>query len=225
MNPLLNMGIFEQYCDFQQTFQNKYGPFTIVLMEVGSFYELYGLDNQESKKGMVKEIGHLLNITVTRKNKSILTNSSKNPLMAGFPSPALDKYIRVLLEHDYTVILVKQYRYPIGHALLEVPAGIIEDGESPIECAQRELQEEIGYAAGDLKILSEFWTAPGFSNELMYGYVARDLTKSSLPADYDENIEIIRIPFDDVLTLISRGEIKDAKTIATLLMVSSLKKM
>ena len=129
----------------------------------------------------------------------------------------------VPLDDDSNVILVKQYRYPIGSLLLEVPAGIIEDDESPIECAQRELQEEIGYRAGDLKILSEFWTAPGFSNELMYGYLARDLTKSSLPADYDENIEIIRIPFDDILTLISRGEIKDAKTIATLLMASSLK--
>ena len=129
----------------------------------------------------------------------------------------------VPLDDDSNVILVKQYRYPIGSLLLEVPAGIIEDDESPIECAQRELQEEIGYRAGDLKILSEFWTAPGFSDELMYGYLASDLTKSSLPADYDENIEIIRIPFDDVLTLISRGEIKDAKTIATLLMVSSLK--
>ncbi len=120
---------------------------------------------------------------------------------------------------DYgNVILVKQYRYAVGEALLEAPAGIIEDGEQPCDAAQRELREEVGLASGDLRKLGEFWMAPGFCNELMHAYEARDLKTSKLPADDDEDIRVVRVPLVQALDMIAAGEIRDAKTIAALLM-------
>ena len=125
----------------------------------------------------------------------------------------------VPLDGSGGVLLVRQYRYPVGEALLEAPAGIIEEGERPETAAQRELQEEVGRIAGDLRKLGEFWTTPGFCNELMHAYVARDLSPSTLAADDDEDISVETAPMSRALDMIASGEIRDAKTIAALLMV------
>ena len=130
--------------------------------------------------------------------------------------------VLVPIDAEGNVVLVRQYRYPVGRALLEAPAGVVEDGEAPDECAQRELQEETGYASRDLRALGSFWTTPGFCSELMYAYLAKDLVPSSLPADYDENIQIVRVPLSGIPGMIRTGEIQDAKTIAALLMTTCL---
>ena len=116
------------------------------------------------------------------------------------------------------VLMVSQYRYAVGETLLEAPAGIIEEGEEPDETAQRELQEEVGRIAGNLRKLGEFWATPGFCNELMHAYVARDLSISQLDADDDEDITVVAVPMAEALDMIAAGKIRDAKTIAALLM-------
>ena len=124
----------------------------------------------------------------------------------------------VPLDERGRVLMVRQYRYAVGETLLEAPAGIVEEGEDPDETAQRELQEEVGRIAGDLRKLGEFWATPGFCNEMMHAYVARDLAHSALDADDDEDITVVPVPMTEALDMIASGKIRDAKTIAALLM-------
>ena len=100
------------YFKYQNNYELKYGQNSIVLMEVGSFFEMYGIDNDDEKIGDLYNIGNLLNIIVTRRNKSILENNRTNCLMAGIPSVSLKKYLDVLIENNYTVILVEQMNPP-----------------------------------------------------------------------------------------------------------------
>ena len=139
------------------------------------------------------------------------------------------KVVREVVEHrpavaivpfddNREVILVSQFRYPVGEQLLEVPAGIIEVSETPEQCADRELQEEIGYRAREMRSLGSFWTAPGFSDELMYAFIASGLEPSRLESDEDEDITVVRVPVSRIREMIEAGEIRDSKTIAALLM-------
>ncbi len=126
--------------------------------------------------------------------------------------------VMVPIDSDDNVLLVRQWRHPADQALLEAPAGMIEGDESADDCAQRELREEIGYASMNLRTLGGFWSSPGFCDEFMYVYLARDLVESKLPEDEDEEIQVERIPLSRIPQLIRLGEIIDAKTIAALLM-------
>ena len=126
------------------------------------------------------------------------------------------------IDADDNVLLVRQYRYAAGQSLLELPAGVIEDGESPDDTAQRELQEEIGYASTNLRALGGVYSSPGFCTEFLYLYIARDLVPSRLPGDEDEDITVEPIPMSRVDRLIRLGEIQDAKTVAGLLMARYL---
>ena len=128
----------------------------------------------------------------------------------------------VPIDAEENVIMVRQYRHPVGETLLEAPAGVVEEHETPQDCAQRELQEETGYLSRNLQGLGQFWMSPGFCDELMYVYVARDLVSSSLEPDADENILTETVPLRRVTELVRRGEIQDAKTIAALLMAICL---
>lgn len=105
---LFKLKIFDQYEYFQNRYQQKYGPNTVVLMQVGGFYELYGVDNDTTKIGLAKEIAILLHIELTRRNKEIRENSRTNHLMAGFPLAALCKYIDILMDNNYTVVVIDQ---------------------------------------------------------------------------------------------------------------------
>lgn len=120
----------------------------------------------------------------------------------------------VPFDDDGNIILVRQYRHAVGAALLEAPAGGIEPDEDPDAGAQRELQEEIGYFAEDLRRMGGFWTAPGVFTEYMHAYVARGLRASSLDADPDEIIAVERVSQAELERLIRDGEIQDGKTIA-----------
>ena len=105
--------LIEIYFDLQQKFEEKYGPSTVVIIEVGSFYEVYGVDNEQQKIGKPKEVAEILNLQLTRKNKTIAENSVKNPLLAGFPTAAFDRYITRLIQEDkYTIVVVRQAGTP-----------------------------------------------------------------------------------------------------------------
>jgi ADP-ribose pyrophosphatase len=121
---------------------------------------------------------------------------------------------------DGTVALVRQYRHPTVKYLLEVPAGTLESGERPEVGAARELEEELGYVAGNLEKLTEFFVSPGFCTEKMWLYLATDLTETKQNLDEDEQIEIVRVPFSQALEMISDGEIEDAKTIIGLMLAT-----
>ena len=129
-----------------------------------------------------------------------------------------DSVCMVPLDEAGNVVLVRQYRTPTESALLEVPAGGIEDGEVSEQAVLRELQEEIGYTAGSLRLLSGFWLAPGWCDEFMYAYLATDLIPSRMDPDDDEIIETVRVPLNETLGLIEQGAIQDAKSIASLLL-------
>ncbi|MCD4758011.1 MAG: DNA mismatch repair protein [Arcobacteraceae bacterium] len=102
-----------QYFKLQELFESKYGKDTVVLMEVGTFFETYEVNNDEEKIGKAKEIAELLNIQLTRKNKSILENSQTNPLMAGVPAVSFEKHInRIIQEQKYTIAIIKQVGTP-----------------------------------------------------------------------------------------------------------------
>ena len=128
----------------------------------------------------------------------------------------------VPIDADDNVVMVRQYRYAVGESLLEAPAGVVEESEGPEECAQRELQEETGYMAKSLRGLGQFWSSPGFCDELMYAYVARGLVASAREPDPDENIQTERVPLSGIPALIRGGQIRDAKTVAALLMATCL---
>jgi ADP-ribose pyrophosphatase len=115
------------------------------------------------------------------------------------------------------IIMVRQFRYPAGQALLEVPAGKLEKGESPEICAARELREETGFEAGEIRLLFSFYTTPGFSNEMMYLYLARGLVYRGDRPDADELIHRQPVPLERALEMVDRGEICDAKSIIGIL--------
>ena len=119
---------------------------------------------------------------------------------------------------DRTVMLVRQFRKPAEEFLLEAPAGKMEPGELPETAALRELQEEIGYTAGRLDRLATFYTEPALCIQSMHVFLARDLTPASLSADEDEFIGVRRVRLDEVAGLIADGSIRDAKSIASLLL-------
>ncbi|MBI3299960.1 MAG: NUDIX hydrolase [Elusimicrobia bacterium] len=116
-----------------------------------------------------------------------------------------------------TVILVRQFRYPVGETTWEVPAGKLDKGEEPRACLVRELREETGYRARRLRRLVSFWPAPAFSNERLHVYRADGLTAGPVSPDEDEFIEAKPVPFAAALAWIRSGKIRDAKTTIGLL--------
>ena len=113
---------------------------------------------------------------------------------------------------DGSIVLVRQYRHPVGEVTLELPAGKIDKGEAPLACVRRELREETGYGARRITPLLEYWPTPAFSNELLRLYVAEGLTPGRHRPDQDEFLEVVRMPFDRALGLVRSGKIRDSKT-------------
>jgi len=118
---------------------------------------------------------------------------------------------------DGSIVMVRQYRYPVGEATLELPAGKLHSKrDNPLKRAAAELKEETGYRAGTFKPLMSFWPTPAFSNEILHIYLAAGLSAGRSSPDNDEFIKVERMPFAKALRLIRLGKIKDAKTIIAL---------
>ena len=122
------------------------------------------------------------------------------------------------------ILLIRNRRYAVGETLVELPAGTLERGEDPMNCAGRELVEETGYLAGRLKVIGDFYTSPGLLSEKMYAFAAYDLTRSTPTLEEGEEIELAPAALDEAIDMIRFGQIKDAKTIATLLMYDRFKR-
>jgi ADP-ribose pyrophosphatase len=140
-------------------------------------------------------------------------------------------YVREVVHHpgsavimpafdDGTIALVRQYRHPAVKYLLELPAGTLEENENPEAGAARELEEELGVVAGRMEKLSEFFVSPGFCEEKMWLYLATDLSETKQRLEDDELIEVVRLPIDRALQMITDGEIEDAKTIIGLILAA-----
>ncbi len=123
----------------------------------------------------------------------------------------------IALDADDKVLLVRQFRKPVEKELLEIPAGGIDGGESPEDAVGREMQEETGYLPRKIERLGGFYSAPGYSSEYLYLYLATDLVPGQLFAEDTEGITLMKVPLEDIPELIMSGTICDSKSIAGLL--------
>jgi ADP-ribose pyrophosphatase len=144
------------------------------------------------------------------------------------PQPDGRRHLREIVEHrpgaaavaldsDNNVLLVRQPRPAVKADVLELPAGLIDPGEQPIDCARRELEEETGFAARRIEPLVAFYTSPGFTDELVHIFAASELVQTSARHDDEEQIELVRMPLEEAIEQVMHGEISDAKTVTGLL--------
>ncbi|MFT8888505.1 MAG: NUDIX hydrolase [Ethanoligenens sp.] len=162
--------------------------------------------------------GHILKL---RKDSVLLPNAHKST--------------REVVEHpggvcvaavtdDGEVLLVRQFRYPFGEELLELPAGKLEYGEDPLECGKRELREEAGACATEYTFLGKFYPTCGYSNEIIYLYLAKGLTLGAQHPDEDEFLDVVRLPLEQAVSMVLKNELPDGKTQAALLKAFLLEK-
>ena len=125
------------------------------------------------------------------------------------------------VDEEGNVLFIRQWRLGAQRELLELPAGTLEPDEPPIECARREVREETGLAAGELKLIGQFYLTPGYSDEYLYIYLAQELSPAPLRQDEDELIDVVPIPLEEAYQMAAKGLIKDGKTLATLFLAST----
>ena len=126
----------------------------------------------------------------------------------------------VTLLSDNRVVLLKQYRHALKKVIWEIPAGTLDPNEEVLSCAKRELAEETGYSAEQWQRLGEITPVPGYSNERIHIFLARELQPAKQNLDADEVIKVQEVEFPTALEMIGSGEIQDAKSIAGLLLAS-----
>lgn len=122
----------------------------------------------------------------------------------------------VPIKDDGTVVMIRQFRHAAGGFIYEIPAGKLDPGEDPLNCAARELEEEVGYRASTFELLSSIFTAPGFADEVIHVYKASGLTKGRQQLDRDEVLEIVEMSLEQAIKRIQDGTIRDGKTIVGL---------
>ncbi len=124
----------------------------------------------------------------------------------------------VPLADEHTVLLIRQYRHAVGGYIWEIPAGTLDPGEEPLECARRELVEETGFSASSWHRLGETTPLPGYSDERIHIFLAAELTPEAQNLDGDELLTVRRTPLEEAVEMIYRGEIHDGKTLSGLLL-------
>ena len=125
----------------------------------------------------------------------------------------------VALTDEGNIVMVRQYRYACGRAILEIPAGKIDKGETdPVEAMKRELKEETGYSASQILHMGDVNPSCAYSEEVIHLYLMTGLTPGEQDLDEDEALEVIEMPFEEVYGMAVRGELVDSKTLAALLM-------
>ncbi len=144
--------------------------------------------------------------------REISYRGSRGELVDGVSAPRLE------------VVLIRNDRFSVGETLWELPAGTLEEGEDPRDCALRELTEETGYAAAHIEPLTSFYPTPGFCTEFQTTWLATGLTLQEQNLDETEHITVEIVAYDKALAMIKDGTIRDAKTIATLLWFHTFKK-
>ena len=133
--------------------------------------------------------------------------------------------VAILAIDDDEVILVNEFRYPVGY-VLEIPAGTVDKGETPLKCAKRELLEETGYKAKKIEHLIRFFPKLGYNTQIIDCYVATELTKISEPnLDEDELITVKKIKFKKLLNMINNGKIYGSYTICAVMIYAARKKL
>lgn len=130
----------------------------------------------------------------------------------------------VPVDEDGNIIMVRQFRYAASGYLYEIPAGKLDNGEAPELCAARELQEETGYRSEKLVPLGFIWTTPGFTNERIWLYLARDLEACAQALEANEVLTVEKIPAREVIEDAKAGRISDGKTVCALLRAEPLLK-
>ncbi|OGS46981.1 MAG: hypothetical protein A2539_09045 [Elusimicrobia bacterium RIFOXYD2_FULL_34_15] len=161
--------------------------------------------------------GKILNLyvdTVILPNKKTATREYVRQPNAAAVIPFID---------EKTIILVKQYRYPIKQITYEIPAGKISENEKPIDCIKRELEEEAGYVSNNLKKLIDFYPSTAFFTEKLYIFIAKNLKKTKINPDADEFIAPEIISYKKALSWIETGKIIDSKSIIGLLYYEIIK--
>ena len=123
----------------------------------------------------------------------------------------------VPVDAEGRVLMVRQYRHATAGFILEVPAGKLDGGEHPEVCARREVEEETGHRAGSLEPLGWIWTTPGFTDERIWLYLARDLTATEQRLEDDEVLTVERVPLAEAVERAAGGEIADGKSVCALL--------
>lgn len=126
------------------------------------------------------------------------------------------------LTHDEKIPMVKQFRKAAEKAVLEIPAGKLEKDEDPKEAALRELREETGYTAKNIKYINSFYSSIGYSEEVLHLYIATDLTAGETDFDDNESIEIFEYTIDELMEMVMNKDIEDAKTIIAAFMLKTL---
>ena len=123
-------------------------------------------------------------------------------------------------ERDPQILLIRQYRYAADGYVFEVPAGRLDPGEPPEACAVRELREETGYTAANVQLLTTIYTTPGFTDEKIHLFMARDLVPGNSQREPDEFLELCPVLLSEAVSMVQSGEIVDAKTAIGVLLVS-----
>lgn len=126
--------------------------------------------------------------------------------------------VLVPVDGEGNILFVRQYRHPAGEILLELPAGTLEAGEAPADCAAREIREETGMASENIQKLGAYYLVPGYSTEYMHAFLATGLTHNPLDPDADEYLQVKRIPIAKAYEMAQTGEIEDAKSLAALML-------
>jgi ADP-ribose pyrophosphatase len=169
------------------------------------------------KKATVKKIsevykGRIFNFVT----EALTLPNGRNTEIAFIRHPGSIAVVPLL--EDHSVVMELQYRHPVGEYLLEIPAGTMEPGESPLECAQRELIEETGFRAQEFIKLGKIHIIPAYSDEEIHVFIANGLTQAKQDLDPDEIIEVVTYPLRQAVRMIDEGKITDALTILSIQM-------